>query len=235
MVRISLGQFRMGSLKRPEEAPVHEVRFTKPFAMARYETTFEEYDRFAQATGRELPDDEGWDRGRRPVINVSWQDAKDYAAWLSGQTGKRYRLPSESEWEYAARSGGQDEIWAGTSEKSQLNEYVVWNTDRTAPVGTKKPNGLGLYDMSGNVDEWVEDCWHDNYKGAPTEGSVWLDANAGACGQRVIRGCSFGTTPFIVRAPYRGPNWADYRDIPPDCIGCRIGYRVGFRLAQDIS
>lgn len=109
MIRIVAGSFVMG-----KEESNHEVHFAKPFAIAKYETTFDEYDRFAQATGRELPKDEGWGRGQRPVINVNWDDATAFAQWLSEQTGKRYRLPTEAEWEYAARSGGLDQEWAGT-------------------------------------------------------------------------------------------------------------------------
>lgn len=229
MVRIPAGEFRMGSPDgkgNKEEHPVHEVRFTKPFAIARYETTFEAYDRFAQATGRTLPDDDGFGRGRRPVINVSWQEAKDYAAWLSGQTGKRYRLPTESEWEYAAGAGGTDE-WSGTSAQEQLTAYAVYSANsqnRTAPVGSKKPNRLGLYDMSGNVWEWVEDCLHVNYKEAPKDGSAWGKAAGGDCGLRVIRGGSWNSLPGSLRASFR------FWDYPVNRY-----YYTGFRLVQDID
>jgi len=120
MIQISAGSFMMGGSGNKDEAPIHEVRFAKPFAIARYETTFHQYDRFAQATGRQLPSDESWGRGRRPVINVTWNDANAYAHWLSQQTGKRYRLPTEAEWEYAARSGRQGQTWAGTADQGQL-------------------------------------------------------------------------------------------------------------------
>jgi Sulfatase-modifying factor enzyme 1 len=124
--------------------------------------------------------------------------------WLSEQTGKRYRLPSEAEWEYSARSSGKDEFWAGTSDESKLSEYAVFGTTKgTEPVGTKKPNGLGLYDMSGNVWEWVEDCWHGDYNGAPTDGRPWKVENGGECGRRVIRGGSWDDRPGDLRSSFR--------------------------------
>ena len=226
MVLVRAGEFRMGSPDGPgykDERPVHEVRFSKPFAIARYETTFEEYDRFARGTGRPLPDDDGFGRGRRPVINVSWQEAKDYAAWLSLETGKPYRLPTEAEWEYAARSEGKNEVWAGTSQLSQLENYAVYGANRTEPVGSKQPNGLGLYDMSGNVWEWVEDCWHDSYQGAPKDATAWGQAGVRDCvAQRVIRGGSWGGDPGDLRASSRSWVQADSRYSS-----------LGFRLVQD--
>ena len=163
---------------------------------------------------------------KRPVINVSWEDAKAYAKWLSQATGKHYRLPTESEWEYAARSEGKNIKWAGTLPETldeKLSDYAVFESSRTEPVGTKKPNGLGLYDMSGNVWEWVEDCWHDTYKGAPKDGSVWLEADGGECGQRVIRGGSWNNIPENLRVSNRNWNGADDRND-----------NIGFRLAQDL-
>jgi formylglycine-generating enzyme required for sulfatase activity len=173
-----------------------------------------------------LPNDEGWGRGRRPVINVSWQDAKDYAEWLSKQTGNHYRLPTESEWEYAARSGAKQEVWAGTSQDAELEEYAVYDKNsngRTAEVGTKRANGFQLHDLSGNVWEWVEDCWHRDYNGAPSDGSAWGVAHGGDCGRRVLRGGSWGYAPVSLRVSDRVVDVADYRDDS-----------IGFRLAQDI-
>lgn len=223
MIRVPPGSFMMGGSGKYDGTPTHEVQFTTPFAIAAYETTFDEYDRFAQATGRPLPEDKGWGRESRPVINVGWDDAKAYAQWLSRQTGKRYRLPTEAEWEYAARSGGQDQTWAGTSDESQLKDYAVYGAKRTEPVGKKQPNGLGLYDTSGNVWEWVEDCWHEDYTGALSDGSAWLETNGGKCGPRVIRGSSWSDTPVLVRASNRNWNGADGRY-----------NNLGFRLAQDL-
>jgi formylglycine-generating enzyme required for sulfatase activity len=145
---------------------------------------------------------------------------------LSKQTGKRYRLPSEAEWEYAARSGGKDEVWAGTSDEKQLGEYAVVNKGQTEPVDERrrKPNRLGLYDMSGNVWEWVEDCWHRNYEDAPADGRPWREENGGDCGQRVLRGGSWYNLPEYLRASYRTKYYAGNR-----------GNDIGFRLAQDLE
>ena len=184
MVTITAGTYRMGDFheKSQFELPVHEVVLQKDFKLGKYEVTFDDYELFFKVTGYQggVISDEGWGRGRRPVINVAWEDAKEYIEWLNAITGNRYRLPTEAEWEYAARSGGKDEIWAGTSDESQLKNYAVYLTDKTEPVGSKKPNGLGLYDMSGNAWEWVEDCSHSNYIGAPTDGSAWLGSNLGS-------------------------------------------------------
>ena len=230
MAEIKTGSFSMGDLQGDgdeSEQPVHVVRIQKPFKLGRYEVTFDEYDRFALATGRRLPNDLGWGRGRQPAIDVSWEDAVVYAEWLSKQTRKRYRLPTESEWEYAARSGGKEEIWAGTSHELKLGDYA-WHSanskSQAQPVGTKKPNGLGLHDMSGNVFEWVEDCWHENYTGAPTNGSAWKEEGGGNCGRRVIRGGSWNYTPENLRTSFRYGDTADFR------LGS-----IGFRLAQDID
>lgn len=229
MVRIPGGSFQQGDVEglgEPWRNPVRTVTI-KPCAMGKYEVTFEEYDRFAIATGRDLPNDQKWERGRRPVINVSWDDAKAYAAWLSKQTGKHYRLPTESEWEYAARSGANQQVWAGTSEESDLEKYAVFSSNsgnRTALVGQKAPNVFGLHDMSGNVWEWVEDCAHASYRGAPRDGSAWLDADGGDCGARVIRGGSWSNVPGTLRASNRSGYPADARL-----------YFIGFRLVQDIS
>lgn len=220
MQGVSAGTFWMGD---KDEKSAHEIRIVQSFAMGRYEVTFEEYDLFAAIMERELANDAGWGRGRRPVINVSWDDATAYAKWLSEATDKRYRLPTEAEWEYAARSGGREEVWAGTSEEKQLKDYAVYNTDHTEQVGGKKPNGIGLYDMSGNVDEWVEDCWHENYTGAPADGSPWLEAGGGDCRRRVTRGGSMLNFPVYLRVSLR--DWFD-----PDG---RVNL-LGFRVVQDL-
>ncbi len=226
MVLIQPGSFKMGDWTGSgdkSERPIHDVRFPRAFAMGQYEVTFAEYDTFAQATGRVLPKDYGWGRGQRPVVGVSWNDAKAYAQWLSEQTGKKFRLPTEAEWEFAARSRGKDEEWAGTSDKQQLETYAVYRENRTAPACSKRPNGLGLYDMSGNVWEWVEDCWHTSYDGASRDGIAWLNAGDSDCGQRMLRGGGWNNGPEFLRSSSRVRYGTDNRD-----------NIIGFRLAQDI-
>ncbi|MET0070051.1 MAG: formylglycine-generating enzyme family protein, partial [Candidatus Thiodiazotropha sp.] len=235
MVKIEDGEFAMGSDPDKDsdadedEQPQHPVSI-KPFYLGRYEVTFTEYTAFANATNRDIPDDHGWGRDRRPVINVNWKDAVAYAEWLSKQTGKRYRLPTEAEWEYAARAGSttryswgdeidQDgKVWANCAGCGSQ-----WDDEQMAPVGSFTPNGFGLYDMSGNVWEWVQDCWHGDYQGAPHDGSAWLESDEGDCGRRVIRGGSWSGGPRFIRS-------ADRFWINP---GRRYG-TLGFRLAQDL-
>src|SRR5919106_5183579 len=151
MVVIPQGEFRMGDIQgsgSADERPVHMVHIPRPFAMGRYAIIFDEYDLFAQATGREQPADKGWGRGRRPVINVSWKEAVAYAAWLSEQTGKRYRLPTEAEWEYAARAGTETAYWwgneIGTNRANCDGCGSPWGGQQTAPVGSFQPNPWGL-------------------------------------------------------------------------------------------
>ena len=227
MVPIPGGTFQMGDVDLEEAAwgiPVHPVRI-KPFKLGKYEVTFEEYDRFAIAEGRPLPSDQGWGRGRRPVIYVSWQEARDYADWLSKKMGTHYRLPTEAEWEYAARSGAKQEVWAGTSEKSYIGNYAVLGSNsgrQTSVVGEKEPNGFQLHDMSGNVWEWLEDCWHENYANAPEDGTAWNEANSGDCGQRVLRGGAWMNPSGALRTANR------FRATSPN-----RNNDIGFRLVQD--
>lgn len=211
MAVIPAGRFRMGDLHGngdDNERPVHEVIISNSFALARHEVTFEEYDRFANATSRPLPDDEGWGRGSRPVINVSWNDANAYTRWLAEQTGQPYRLPTEAEWEYSARAGTESIYWWGNQPGQ---DYAVcdgcdsrWGGQQTAPVGSMKPNPWGLHDMSGNVDEWVLDCYQPDYSNAPDDGSAVRTSD---CTHRVMRGGSWFDIPRVVRpaSRYRHP------------------------------
>ena len=201
MVVIPAGSFQMGCVSGRDcdeynnDVPVHSVRIAL-FEMSKYEVTFEEYDAFTDATGRERADDEGWGRGRRPVINVSWHDAVAYTQWLSSQTGKNYRLPSEAEWEYAARAGSTTKYsWGNDIGVNRANCDGCgsqWDDRQTAPVGSFRANRWGLHDMHGNVREWVQDCRNDNYRGAPDDGSAWESGN---CHRHVSRGGSWGIRP----------------------------------------
>ena len=229
MVVLPPGRFRMGDLDgsgNSNERPVRTVTISHRIAMGKYTITFEEYDQYVAATNAERPADEGWGRGSRPVINVNWLEAKAYAAWLSEQTGKRYRLPSEAEWEYAARAGTEtayswgDEI--GVNRANGHDSGSEWSHQRTSPVGSFAPNDFGLYDMHGNVWEWGEDYWHRNYEGAPSDGSAWL--SGGRDRSRVVRGGAWYVYPQGLRAAYR------------DKVGPSIHIvNIGFRLVQDLS
>ena len=231
MVRVPAGCFQMGSNKgdkdaQSDEFPSHEVCFNKEIAIGRYEVTFDEYDRFAEQTKREFPNDGGWGRGKRPVINVSWEDAQAYAQWLSDQTGSNYRLPTEAEWEYVARAGTTTAYWWGNDvRKDQANCDGCgsqWDLTQTAPVGSFGENPFGLHDTAGNVYEWLQDCWHANYDNAPTDGSAWKETNAGDCGRRVIRGGSWYDVSGRLRSAFRN----SFNSVR------RANYH-GFRLAQD--
>jgi formylglycine-generating enzyme required for sulfatase activity len=159
------------------------------------------------------------------VIKVSWGDAVAYAQWLSKRTGKGYRLPTEAEWEYATRAGTSTR-WSFGDGKQALGKHAWYddNADsKTHPVGEKSPNPWGLHDVHGNVWEWVQDCWHESYQGAPTDGSAWLAAGGGNCGRCVVRGGSWDNLPVDLRSAYR--SWSE--------SGTRNG-TLGFRLAQDL-
>ncbi len=214
MVVIPAGTFRMGDIQGggySDEQPVHQVS-VKSFAMSRYEVTFAEYDKFAEATGKSKPGDRGWGRGNRPVIDVSWHDAVAYTQWLSTQTGKTYRLPTAAEWEYAARGGTETKYWWGNESgynRANCNGCgSQWDGKKTAPVGSFSANPFGLYDTVGNLWEWCADSSHDSYKGAPTEGQVW---NGGDESRRVLRGGSWYDSPDLCRSAYRGRYSSDTR------------------------
>ena len=224
MVEIPGGSFRMGCISGLDCSeyvqPVHEVR-VETFALGKYEVTFEEYDRFTAATGRVRPEDQGWGRGRRPVINVSWGDAVAYTRWLSQQTGQRYRLPTEAEWEYAARAGSVTKYsWGNEIGRNRANGGGgrQWNIWKTAPVGSFAPTGWGLHDMHGNVWEWVQDCPNNNYHGAPTDGSAW---ESGDCSERVYRGGSWRNHRDSLSSANRAWKTASHRN-----------FSRGFRVAR---
>ncbi len=207
MVWIPKGPFDMGSdTGDSDEKPVHKVTIDYDYAMSQYEITFDDYDRFCEATGRAKPEDQGWGRGQRPVINVDWNDAKAYTQWLAEQTGKSYWLPSEAEWEYACRAGTTTAYSFG-DDVNQLGTYA-WYTEnsggKTHPVGEKEPNAFGLYDMHGNVWEWLEDVWHSNYEGAPLDGSAWM--SGGTSDAHPLRGGSWDYNDDWLRCASRSWN-----------------------------
>lgn len=226
MIQIPGGTFRMGNTSgiiSADEVPRHEVTVPS-FMMSVHEVTFADYDRFARATGRRLPDSKDWDRATHPVINVSWDDALAYTQWLSKQTGKKYRLPSEAEWEYAARGGERSTYWWG-SRVGKGNAHCFdcgtdLNINKPAKIGSYKPNQFGLYDTAGNVYEWVHDCYHRDYKGAPNDGSVW---EGGDCSVRIVRGGSFRSPATSMRV--------ENRETFPSNRG---QFNVGIRLARDL-
>ncbi len=217
MVVVPAGSFQMGSKDgHKAETPVHTVTIAKPFSVGRFEVTFAEWDACVAAGDcKHKPADKGWGRGRRPVINVSWKDAKQYVAWLSKTTGKRYRLLSEAEWEYAARAGTTTR-----STTSMAGLMRVINVGKTVEVGSLKPNAFGLYDMHGNVWEWTADCWQKSYAGAPGDGSPWT---TGDCRGRVLRWGAW----FISRNDRRSTNRGWSGSVDRKSFG-------GFRIARTL-
>ena len=224
MVVIPAGSFTMGSPaeeadRDASEGPRHPVALVNAFAIGRYEVTFAEYDACVADGGcTHRPNDQGWGRGRRPVVDVSWNDAQAYVGWLSEKTGQRYALPSESEWEYAARAGANTRWQTGnailTDDANILNTFA-----RTVPVGSYPPNAFGLHDVHGNVSEWTLDCLDTGYLGVPNDGSA---ATSGNCaGQRLNRGGNYSSEPSGVRFAFRGR--------APQTT--RLG-RLGFRVAR---
>ena len=182
-----------------DELPRH-AREVAPFAMSRYEITIAQYMRFARATGRKAPDLSSLDAETTPMVFVSWDDATAYARWLSGETGQKYRLPSEAQWEYAARAGTETPFWwgfeIGENRAHCFDCKTGLNPRQPTRIGRFEPNGFGLYDTSGNVMEWTRDCYHKNYNGAPDDDSVW---EGGDCSVRVARGGAYGNTSKSLR------------------------------------
>jgi formylglycine-generating enzyme required for sulfatase activity len=174
-VRVDSGTFQMGSNEGyGDERPVHAVS-VKSFYMSATEVTFDQYDAFCEATGRAKSDDNGWGRGKMPVSNVSWDDANAYCHWLSEQLGETVRMPTEAEFEYAARGGNKSKAtkFSGSDYSDDVAWFIGNSKGRPHDVGSRMPNELGLYDMSGNVWEWCLDWYHSSYDGAPTDGSAW--------------------------------------------------------------
>jgi formylglycine-generating enzyme required for sulfatase activity len=238
MVVVAGGAVMMGSPSHEEgrasnEGPQHEVKIEKQFAAGKFETTFEEWNACMLAGAcKHAPNDHGWGKGRRPVVDVSWEDAKEYVTWLSKKTGMEYRLLREAEWEYAARAGTTSTFSTGqaiTGNDANFDAgYSFAGSGKgqyrksTVEVGSFRPNAFGLHDMHGNVWEWVEDCWHSNYRGGPANGTSWSDR----CNERarVLRGGSWIDPPRILRSAYRSRNIPVYRSST-----------VGFRVARTLE
>ncbi|WP_460450354.1 formylglycine-generating enzyme family protein [Alsobacter sp. SYSU BS001988] len=225
LVPIPAGTFMMGSTEFfPFEAPVHQVSIRKPYYLGQREVTYDEWDACVAEGGCAFsPSDRGAGRGSRPVGNVDWNDAQQFVGWLSKKTGKSYRLPTESEWEFAARAGTTTTYpWGKAMEKGKAH-CMGCNPEPAAnavATGSFPPNAFGLYDMVGNVAEWVEDCWNDSFKSAPTDGSAWTRPR---CQERVLRGGSFTNDQRYVRSASRYKYDYDVRF-----------YANGLRVARDL-
>lgn len=254
MVVVPSGSFMMGSpttekLRDANEGPQHLVTIQRPFAVGKYEVTFAEWDACVAGGGCDgiKPKDRGWGRGSLPVISVTWKQAQTYVAWLSNRTGKRYRLLSEAEWEYAARAGTTTPFHFGDSISTMQGNFNGQHfapgepyaygagpsvyLQRTVAVGSYPANQFGLHDMHGNASEWTEDCWNPGYVimglgSAPADGSAWtestsLGSRTGKChhGLRTVRGGNYASSPRDLRSASR--------------IGIASDRYSGFRVARD--
>ena len=230
MVVIPAGEFMMGAAPSDKnqynnESPQHKVTIGRPFAVSRYHVTFADWDACTAVGGCPHLNDSGYGRGRRPVINLTWNEAQEYVAWLSLITGKKYRLLTEAEWEYAARAGTTTPYyWGEEVGKDNANCNGCgsqWDNNETSPAGSFKPNPFGLFDMGGNVWQMLEDCYNRDYTGAPTDGSAWLE---GDCSNRTVRGGSWSQNPRSIRPAGRN-NYAVFgRDFG---VGFRVGRTLG--------
>ncbi len=227
MVIVPAGSFTMGHAGEATTSPTRRVKFKHPFAVSQYEITFADFELFTRATQRPLPSDNRWGKGSRPIINVTWQDAKDYVNWLKNTTGSKYRLPTESEWEYIARAKTINDYWWEGDGKKMANcrrncssQYSNLFRTKTAPVGTYQSNPFKVFDTSGNVAEWVEDCYVDHYLGAPKDGEAVKENN---CAARSVRGGSIKS------------NLQQLKNYLREKRAAEEGYSdVGFRVVVDL-
>ncbi len=226
MVLLPKGNFNMGSDVDKASSPIHEVSVIRPFAISTSEVSFAEYGLCSSCTPQ--PDDEGWGKGSRPVINVSWQDAVKYTQWLSSVTGKLYRLPSEAEWEFAASGGKKSNFWFGdrvTPEQANIDFQTISSRQQTISVKTLPVNKWGLYHVHGNVSEWTADCWFVDYAKKP----ISIKVNAGAwtrpgCYSRVVRGGSWASSAKRSMTASRQWRALDERS-----------FEIGFRVVRELS
>ena len=229
MVVIPAGSFDMGSpgtSRYREERPRHNVN-VKKFAFSKYEITFEQYEKFAAATGRRIPDNLYLDKATHPVLFVTWDDAFYYTQWLSEQTGSEYRLPTEAEWEYAAGVGNRSPYWWGYNMEPNMAHCARGCSTRFDPkkptaIGSFDPNQFGVYDTAGNVAEWVEDCWHEDYTNAPTNGNkAWV---GGDCVYRAVRGGAYSSPEDSIRHAKRDKFKSD-----------QLYDHIGIRIVREIN
>jgi formylglycine-generating enzyme required for sulfatase activity len=225
MVVVPPGSFNMGSTtdqpeRSADEGPQHRVILQGQFAVGRYAVTFDEWDTCVSDGGCIKSDDHGWGRDRRPVIGVSWDDAKAYVAWISRKTGKTYRLLSESELEYVTRAGTETAFWWGSTISPSQANYLAEEKFRgqTLPVDSFAPNPWGLFQVHGNVNEWTEDCYHYTYSNAPNDGSPWR-GNGRDCQTRVFRGGSWADQQYWLSSGARSSRSSGDRS---DTVGFRI-------------
>lgn len=229
LVVIPAGEFMMGSpnterSRNRNEGPQRKVTIAQPFAVGKFEVTFQQWEACVSENGcTHKPEDAGWGRNRRPVINVNYADAKQFVAWLSKKTQKEYRLLTEAEWEYAARASAKfnpnpPAFSTGPTIAFQQANYDANFTyakglgglyrQKTVDVGTLPKNAFGLHEMHGNVWEWVEDCYKDSYEGAPVDGSA---VNSSPCELRILRGGAWNYHPQALRSAYRYATWPELR------------------------
>ncbi|NVK17105.1 MAG: formylglycine-generating enzyme family protein [Methylocystaceae bacterium] len=226
LIVVGPGSFIMGDDDNYKyERPAHKVTIDYPYALGKFEVTFDEWDACAQeGPCKKDPDDHNWGRGIYPIINLTYDDINVYLKWISQKTGQTYRLPSEAEWEYAARAGTTSEYWWGDKPgKNNANCRKCgsqWSGLGSAPVGSFRPNPWGFHDMHGNAWDWVADCWTPHYAMAPTDGSARLD---GDCQQRVTRGGSWYYFPKLSRSAYRYKNHVNV-----------FSYNISFRVLREI-
>ena len=252
MVVVPAGNFMVGSIPHSShtpqkiqpyktEFPQHKITIERPFAIGKFELTFREYDKFVNATGYAKPSDVGWGtkhwgRNDTPVFNINWYDAQKYLVWLSQQTGHHYRLPTEAEWEYAARAGSTTPFQFGNCIDPKQANFHGRETYSDCPVtdlyrgkvlatGTFPPNAWDLHDIHGNILEWTQDCWHDNYVDAPDDGTAWMDQGDNAnCGRRVLRGGSWSGRAIDLRLALRSHNKSKHKSI-----------FIGFRVVRELN
>jgi formylglycine-generating enzyme required for sulfatase activity len=244
MVVLPAGSFVMGTPedevgREPDEGPQHSVTFKNAFAMSRFHVTAAELDAYIRETGTVIKDGDDrpgrlcqaskprYEQGpRQPAVCVDYADVQAYTQWLSKKTGKHYRMVSEAEREYAARAGSTGSFPFPFDEEGQYQITKHANTygpkdgfSFTAPVGSYPPNAFGMYDMHGNVYEWVADCWHPDYVGAPADGRAWMEESEGVCLDAQIRGNDWGEAPVFSRSGNRNSR---KREVRGDWLSFRV-------------